>query len=495
MSEYNLFELREYQKNQNNAIRESARKGNKRIISCTATGSGKSAMLADLTISALDKLKRVLIVLPRRSLVKQLSESFEQWGINHGVVMSGMKPFGMPRCQIASIDTYMSRLSNGRMQFIDADMVIIDEAHLQMSKKKVELFSRYKTVIGFTATPVAPRKQSMGALYQDIVSTISMQQLMDAGFLTPLRYFAKPGIDLSSLELDASGDYRESQLGDVMDKAELVGDILQNWMRIAEGKPTVVFASSQAHARHICDEFCRAGYKFEYVDCNTPDEDRSALFDRVRSGETIGIVNVGIVSVGIDIPNLAVVVLARPTPLISVYLQCVGRITRLYPGKLFGTVIDHAGIIERLGLATNDFEWSLDGSESVEERAKKKAEEKKEPKEIICKVCNNVFKSSRRCPKCGHEMVQKGEKIPCHECELEEVKVCKPKPIEKETFYAELLGYAKKHGKTDAYALAMFRNKFNEWPYNKKSIEPREPSGDVINYIKSRNIAYAKSKR
>ena len=486
--------LRHYQQRQNDAVRQSVSAGHRRVISCVATGAGKSAMIADLTANAVAKMKLVIVVLPRRSLVTQLSESFLAWGINHGIVMAGHQRFTMPQVQIVSIDTYMSRYNSGRMDFISGDLLIIDEMHLQFTPKKLELFAKYPFVIGFSATPIAPKKQSLGIFWHDIVETISMQELMNQGFLTPLRYYAKPGINLSGVKTDADGDYRESQLGEVMDQPKLVGDIYDNWKRIAAGKPTVIFASSQAHARHLCAEFCGHGWSFEYVDCTFSDEDRQAIFNRVRSGKSIGIVNVGIVSVGIDIPNLECVVLARPTKLVSVYLQCVGRVTRLFDGKTHGIVIDHANIIEQLGLPTDDFEWSLDGKETVEERAQRKKEERKEPKQMTCIKCETVFAGRRSCPNCGHEFIPKGAPIPVHEAELKEI-TAKPKPLEKSHFYAQLLGYCKEHGKGDNYALSMFKQKFGEWPYGKKSIQPVEPGPEVLGYIKSRQIAWAKGRR
>jgi len=206
----------------------------------------------------------------------------------------------------------------------------------------------------------------------------------------------------------------------------------------------------------------------------------------------MGIVNVGIVSVGIDIPNLSCVVLSRPTKLISVYLQCVGRVTRLFSGKVHGIVIDHAGIIEKIGLPTDRFEWSLDGKESVEARAQKSKEEKKEPKQITCSKCHCVFVSRRSCPDCGHEIVPKGEPIPTHKADL--VEVTKPKPADKSRWYSELLGYAKSHGKSDSFALAMFRSKFAEWPKKKHGVIPFPPSAEVLGYIKHSQIKYAKRK-
>ena len=491
----NLLELlREYQLAQNNAVRLSAIQDNRRIISCAPTGSGKSIMIGELAKAILDKktTQRVVIVLPRRSLVKQLSHSFTGWDINHGVVMSGEATFLMARCQIVSIDTYIARMKSGKMQLIKADCLIIDEMHLQFTQKKLELFSHYPFVIGFSATPVAPNKQSLGVFYDAIVETVTITQLTELGFMSPLKYFAKPDIDLSALKLGADGDYRESMLGAVMDQPKLVGDIFDNWERIAKNKSTVIFASSQAHARHLCDEFNSHGYSSEYIDCNSPDDQRQETFDRVRSGKTKVIVNVGIVSVGIDIPNLEVVVLARPTRKIAMYLQCVGRVTRICEGKEYGIVIDHAGIIERLGFATDKFEWSLDGLESVEARNKKAKEESKEPRDIICGDCNTVFRSRRSCPNCGYESVPKGKAVPVHEAELKEI-IKKPTPAIKADWYAQLLYISRAKGYQDGWAANKFHDKFKEWPSKKHGVMPATPSEEVLGFMHHLRIKHAKA--
>jgi DNA repair protein RadD len=478
--------LRANQQTQNDAVRALAKAGKRRIASVMSTGSGKSIMMGELAVSAIAKCKRVIIVLPRRSLVLQLSKSFSDWGINHGILMQGHRRFSLPMCQIVSIDTYMSRIANGRMELIAADLLIIDELHLQFTPKKLEVFAKYPMVVGFTATPVAPKKQALGLFYDAIVETISMQELMDQGYLAPLKYYAKEGIDLSGVKTGADGDWHESQLEEAMDKPKLVGDIYQNWQRLAAGKRTVIFASSQAHARHLCDEFNGHGWRFEYVDCTTPDEQRNAVFARVKSGSTTGICNVGIVSVGIDIPALECVVLARPTRMVSVYLQCVGRVTRMSPGKTHGIVIDHAGIIERLGLPTDNFEWSLDGKDTVEERLQRKKEEAKAPKDIICCQCSYVFRMRRSCPACGFESIPKGEAIPVYQAELQEV--IRPKPVDKESWYAQLKYISRSKGYKDGFADYAFKDKFGHFPHKKHAVQPLPPTPEVLGFFQHRLI-------
>jgi superfamily II DNA or RNA helicase len=485
------MQLRPYQEELITNIKQSIRRGNKRIIACASTGYGKSVTMAGIVMSAKRKNKRVNIFLPRRSLVLQLSKSFTEYGINHGVVMSGIRPFTQPAVQIISIDTYTSRLKSGKMQFIGADMILIDELHVQFTPKKLELFNKYPLAIGFTATAVAPKKQPLNIFYQDIVNAIPMKELVDMNHLAPLRYFAPSEVDLSKIKTNQDGDYQESSLGDVMDKPKLVGDIVENWLRIASDRSTVVFCSSQSHARHLKDEFMRNNVVAEYCDCYTEDDDRDVIFENIKSGRTRVVCQVGILTIGVDIPILSCCVIACPTKLISKYLQMIGRIVRIYAGKLDGIVIDHCGIVNSLGFADDEQFWTLDGSPAEEVKQKAK-EDAKEPKEITCYKCKTVFKSSRKCPECGYEMIPQGEAIPTYQAELKEIK--KATPEDKQSWYSQLLHYAQSKGYKRGYADHKFKDKFGHYPAKKKGVIPLPPTKEVLNHITYLNIKSAKSR-
>ncbi len=498
-----------------NDIKKSIGRRNTRIIGCASTGFGKSIVLASIVKSAQEKRLKVvenkrpysvLIVLPRRSLVLQLSESFTKYGIKHGVIMSKERGNSHAEVQIASIDTYTARLENGRLGFIDADILLIDECHCQFTKKKLELFGRYPLIIGVTATPTAPGKQSLGEFYQEIVEAISMKELIKMGWLSPLRYFAPTDFHVENVKLGSDGDYSEKALIDYVDdklkgedgKKILVGDIYDNWKKIAPDRKTVIFCGSQAHAKYVMEEYRSHGVNAEYVDCHTSDEERKRIFDGMEFGDIQVVTNVGIISMGVSIDNISCIILAVATKIRSKYLQCVGRGTRIYKGKTDCIIIDHCGIVLSLGFAEDDQFWSLDGKESPEERAQKAKEEGKVLKEIKCHRCHAIFRSQRICPACGYEAVAQGVAMDYHKADLTEidktVKVAKPKPQEKSQFYSELLGYAKEHGKSDSYALAIFRGRYDEWPHSKKSIQPSKPSAETLGYITYSRIKYAKGK-
>jgi DNA repair protein RadD len=485
-------------------IADSIRKGNKRIIACAPTGFGKSVTMAAIVKRAMAKNKRIVIVLPRRSLVFQLSKSFEKYRISHGVMMAGEPRLRHADCQIASIDTYLSWLGNGRINAIDADILMIDEMHTQFSPKKLELFAKYPLVIGFSATPVAPGKQSLGVFYDDIVESIPMRELIAQGLLSPLRYFSPTDFHPDNLKLDADGDYNEKALIKYVDdrlkgddgKLSLVGDIYKNWQKLASDRKTVVFCSTQDHARFVTNEFIRKGIKAEYVDCNTPDDERKRIFDGMEHGNIQVICNVGIISMGIDIPNISCVVLARPTKLLSNYLQCVGRGTRIYEGKQDCIVIDHCGIVCTLGFAEDEQYWSLDGKETQEARKERVKGEKKEPKEIKCKnpECGHVFKSRRVCPACGFEMIKPGKPVPVHESEMKEVtKIEKVTPELKQDWYAQLLYIANQKGYQRGWADWSYHAKFGHFPKIKKGIQPQPAGDEVCGYVQHLAIKRAKA--
>lgn len=494
-----MISLRDYQSEFKSDLRESLASGHKKIIACSSTGSGKSRVMASIARDALDKGRSVEVILPRKSLVCQLSRSFSELGIVNTVLMGDEPYYSQARCKIISIHTYLARLRSGKIGFIGSDLLMLDEQQLMHTPSMVELFNKYKTVVAFTATPTAKKRFPLSKLYTEIVEAISMQELTDMGYLVPLRYFAPADFHPENVRTDVDGEYLSGALNNYIDgmlkndegKAMLVGDIYANWLKLASDRQTVIFCKTQAHASAVCDEFNGNGVKSLYVDCHTSDDEREFIFEQIENKSAQVIVNCSIVSVGVDIPVLSCAVLATPDRKLDKYLQKIGRLTRPDPdsGKVDAVVIDHCGCVARLGMATDVHIWSLDGKETVEELTKKAKEEKNEAKEVTCRDCSTVYKGQRKCPECGLESIQAGETIPCHEAELKEVKST---PMDKRDFYAQLLGYCKEKGKNDSYALAMFRNKYGAWPHAKKSVQPISPGQEVLNYIRSRQIAYSK---
>ncbi len=487
------MKLRDYQEESIIALRKSIASGKRKPILVSPTGSGKTRVATEIVKSAVEKGKWVLFLAPRRELIYQTVETFKRNGIDAGMIMAGEPRSMFSKVQVASFDTLHARgIRSDKMMMPKADVIIADECHLSISKSRTDIIGHYhdKIVIGLTATPARGDGKGLGRIYDDLVQVTNIRDLTEKGYLVPVKYYAPTDIDLAGVKQTKS-DYVVSDLGKIMDKKSLIGDIYSNWKRIAGDKKTVIFCTTRAHSRHVRDEFLSHGIKAEHLDGETPPEERKQILARVDSGETQVLCNVFVASYGLDIPSLECVVLARPTKNITLYHQICGRALRISEGKDHAIVIDHAGAIKQHGFVDDYVPWTLEDKD-VRELKDKIQKEKKEPKEIKCPACGSMFKGSRICPSCGHTLILKGKEVPVHEAELQEV-VLEGKQAnrkeswdQKQQFMSELKGYAMKKGYKQGWAAYQYKLKYGVWGSDKrvKDAPPKAPTMLVMGWVK-----------
>ncbi|GAA3791068.1 hypothetical protein GCM10022600_09910 [Qipengyuania pelagi] len=208
-------------------LRQSLGKGNKRVVLQLPTGAGKTFVASQIVTGARDKGNRVCFTVPAISLVDQTVDAFEAEGIHRlGVIQANhVRTDASQPVQIASVQ------SLARRDRPKADIVVVDECHLQFKAIREWMRSEPDTVfIGLSATPWA---RGMADDWQDLVRPVSMQDLIDAKFLSPFRVFAPSHPDLSSVSTVA-GDYHEGQLGEVMGESRLVADVVDTWLQRAD---------------------------------------------------------------------------------------------------------------------------------------------------------------------------------------------------------------------------------------------------------------------
>jgi DNA repair protein RadD len=396
------------------AIRELRQAGKQpRILLVSPTGSGKSFIFAWMMLAAIAKGLKVLAVVNRRELCKDLSRRLFRLGVMHGVIMGDHPSRPWLTVQVASIDT-LHRRSN----VPPADLIFLDEAHFSISPIWSKVVERYPDVplIGGTATPCRADGRGLGDLYNAMVLCPGTAELTELGHLAPARVFAPAEIDLTGVKTTA-GDYNQKDLAKAVDRSKLVGDIVEHWQRLASGRPTVVFAVNVEHSKHIRDQFIAAGITAQHVDANTPDGERDQLWSDLASGAVQVCTSVGVISYGWDVPAVSCAILARPTKSLALYLQQIGRVLRTAPGKTEALVLDHAGCVLEHGLPDEERDWSLAGA-------------KRKPKEVdraalavrMCLTCWCAFSSRlQACPACGAVYQRKVEPIKTVAGELQEV--------------------------------------------------------------------------
>jgi superfamily II DNA or RNA helicase len=476
--------------------------GKKRIIIQASTGSGKTIVAASIVSSALEKGKKVIFLVHLRQLAYQAMERFTDFGIGDevGMIMSGEEAHLGRSVQIISIQTYIRRLQLDEIAhnqwFKEADIVIYDECHSSIAKTRKAVLNLYKDsaiIIGLTATACRSDGRGLGEIYEDIVTCSNINELTDAGYLVPAVYFgAKHLPNLKNIPTVA-GDYNQKELGKRVDKAKLVGDILENWLKIASDRQTVIFATNVKHSQHIKTVFEKHGINIEHIDAHTPEEERQDILRRFKNGDVQVVTNVGVFCEGADFPWASCVVLAKPSKSYGRFIQMAGRGIRPYPDKENCILIDHSGLINRHGFLDDEVEWSLDGKERAWQKKKPR---KKEKKIMECEECRAMF-SGPRCSVCGHEIPDWGKKIETTDDELQEItrkgqKKKKATMAEKRRFYqmAEYQRRLKKY--SPKYTNAIYKERFGVWPRGLDNVSPLEPDRGFKNYLTHKAIAYNK---
>lgn len=496
--------LRDYQLQAIHDLRRSIATGHWAPVLYGACGMGKSRIMAEIIRSAREKEQQVLALNPRRELVYQLGERLDAVGVEYAMLMAGEEGSLFPWVQVASTATLHARaMQRQRIDLPRGDVCIVDESHIFGNQTKA-LIEHYKqqgsVIIGMTATPAKASGEGLGEMYDDLVMGPSIPELVEKGWLVPARYFTGESPDLTGIKIHG-GDYQQKELGKRADQPKLIGDIVTNWLRIAGDRPTFVFTVNVAHSRHLADEFRSVGVAAEHLDGTTDLEERKAIQQRFRDGETQVLTNCQVMTYGIDIPSVSCIVMACPTKSITKYFQAAGRGLRPSPGKEDLILIDHGNIVHELGFIDDEMPWTLDGKEKIQER---KQSLSPEPQDITCGDCGQVFRPRKTCPGCGKDMTSKAKKaIEAHEAELVEIDKRKKKKAGKEysaeykaRFYGELLGYARQKGYKRGWCYYAYKAKFSCGPGGQINHAPvMEPGDEVLRWIKHLQIKRAKAKQ
>jgi superfamily II DNA or RNA helicase len=389
-----LPKLYPHQLAQVDEIRATIRAGHRRVLLVSPTGSGKGTIATWMIHKATERKSRVLFLVNRRELVKDTSRRLDRLGVDHGVIM-GDHPRRKPwlNIHVASIDTLQRREVPP-----PADLIFADECHFSISPTWRKVLDRYTCpVIGMSATPIRADGRGLGEFFDAMVSGPSVRDLMDRGFLVPARIFAPAAPELETVTV-SHGEYNQKQLARAVDRSKIIGDVVAHWLKIARGRPTVVFAVSVEHSRHIVDQFTAAGIRAVHVDADTPDEERDRIWAGLADGSIQICSSVGVISYGWDVPPVSCAILARPTKSLALYLQQIGRVLRTHPTKTDALILDHAGCCLEHGFPDDEREWTLDGVR------KRFTGDIRGPSVRMCKNCWAAHSSnSPRCPFCGWE--------------------------------------------------------------------------------------------
>lgn len=449
--------MRPYQADLLARVRARMSQGHKRVLVQAMVGAGKSVMIGEIVRSAVARQKRILLLVHRRRLIEQLSEELVSFDVPHGILMNGVRGCSSESVQIASKDTLISRtLHNQWIKPPPADLVIVDECHHLMSKFYLEIAKMYPDAyhLGFTATPAREDGRGLGDFYTSMECAISTQQLIEAGYIVPVKAYAPQQIGKGS----SSG------------KRKLGGDPVSHWLRLGQDRPTLAFTATVKASRWLTVAFLMAGVVAEHLDAHMSDDERRAMLGRLARGETKIVSNCSVLTEGINVPNVSCVILLRMASSYTMYIQIVGRAMRASPGKDYAIILDHSDAVLHHGYPDQDVRWELNESERIEDRNKKDRKDGKIASPIACPACGMYYSGTITCPACGFLLPKKLQPpVLKHQILTEVQKDLSPEQLEtiKERYWKSCLAMAAHKGGTCSMAQAMYRGRYKEFPSTK----------------------------
>jgi len=485
-------ELRGYQSDAVEQARQAIRDGAKNVLICAPTGAGKTVIASHLIESATNKGQRSAFIVDRLSLIQQTSDTFDRYGIDHGIIQSEHWRFKPSRpVQICSIQTL------ARRQWPDTSLIVVDEAHTVTETVKKRITHRNCIAVGLTATPFT---KGLGKLYDAIVNVTTTNRLIEQGYLSKYRIFACAEPDMEGVKVVA-GEWEQQE---TQKRAlQVVGDVVLEYLKHGQGRKFICSAVDTAHVEELQRQFLAAGINAATYTYKDRDEDRADTVTEFRKPDSTikGLITVTAASKGFDVADIGVVIMARPLrKSLAEHIQFFGRGLRIAEGKEDCIVLDHSGNCARFWAEMNEFfELGVTELDDGKKKEKPKAKEKQEVELVKCPTCRHMHKAMPFCPSCGHEYPKKAavEHVPGT---LKELIATGDAALLRKQLWPQVCGYVlastEDMERAQRKAQAIYRELTGEFARARvETTKPEPPSRDVINKIRSNTIRWAKSKQ
>jgi DNA repair protein RadD len=201
---------------------------------------------------------------------------------------------------------------------------------------------------------------------------------------------------------------------------------------------------------------------------------------------------------GFDLPAIACISLARPTKQLGLFRQMAGRGLRPAPGKNNLVLIDHAGAVYQHGLLEDPIQWTLHTDQRAKNREHESRSRSQTSRLVECSQCGALRTGGEPCPQCGFMPKRGADAVIFRDGDLARVDrsgkpVASVDPIEQARWHAMLTQIAAERGYAPGWIGHKFKEKFGRWPAAR--ITPRAPTPEVLSWVRSRQIAFAKSRQ
>lgn len=374
--------LRDYQQH---CYDERNAKTNNQII-CIPTGGGKGNIIVRQVIDNVRAVKPTLTIVPTEELLVNLEKRI----IKHAPHLYRMMHFVSGSRKDKQFDvpylfsTYQS-LHRNLDKCLNYHHVIYDEVHTSSAISPLKCLKHFPDAIhtGYTATPGRLDNKPLDYVYEEInMCPLGVRDMIDRGYLADFEIFGVPiegfldayaGRD-RGIDQDGLG-FQQSYLSN----NRISEQIYDNWAECAYNTKTIGFASGVEHAELLTEMFNSkfSEKRFAFMHNQMKYAERKAMLEAFHNNQLLGIFNINMLCMGVDIPDAVTALLCRKTQSDNLHRQQMGRILRVKPDGGIGKIIDCVGNVSTHGSPTFPKDYSLQSN----------PDEKIDNPTIICPCC------------------------------------------------------------------------------------------------------------
>jgi DNA repair protein RadD len=327
------------------------------------TAFGKSIVIAEIAHRLGEKL---LVIQPSKELLEQNYNKFINLGGQASIYSAAMGEKEIGEVTYATIGSIVNIAH--KFNTLGIKKVIIDECD-RFPREPDGMLRRFLTaakithVLGLTATPLKLQtnidehfrpfsklvmltsKSKKGNYFKEIIHVAQIKEMVDLGFWSPLQYESYD-FDTGALVYNSTNaEFTDDSIKRAYKQQDIGGKIIKRISELPDRKSILIAVPSIEEAKELSTRLPSC----EAIFSGMPDSDRNQIISDFKSGKLRIIVQVTILSVGFDHPELDCIITGRPTASLSWWYQFVGRVTRIHPEKLNGLVIDFVGSVPKFG--------------------------------------------------------------------------------------------------------------------------------------------------
>lgn len=362
------YSLRPYQQKAVDFAIPRLRNGDKPLLMCLGTGAGKTWVISEI---AKQWGEKVLVLTLSKELCEQDYEKMRIVAGEEGVGMYSAS-WGKKEVENITVATVQSAYRHPEL-WENYSLVIYDECDSSVDGMVASII-KGKKVLGLTATPFATHgsrsgkwfttrlyplhkiKTKLGWFWQPVEFCISEKDLLEQGYLCPMKIYSSP-IECWRLKENSNGsEYTQASIVDwITEIYDRIVEVMQKAEETGMCHSGIVFMPSVESCNNLAKLAKQAGLGVGVVCAKTPPKERDKIIEAHKNGELTWLINQNVCVRGFDSPKVDCLVIGRPTRSLRLWRQALGRGLRIAEGKTICNVLD---------LTNNSKTWG--GPEDIE---------------------------------------------------------------------------------------------------------------------------------